>query len=156
VLCIVALAEGQINETDCAVIPGRDIYWTGSNQSDIWSEADNWDEDALPKVTSVVHLDTDSSSELAPGTSFTISGLEIGAHHHFRVGPDNKLTVSYLEITCYGVYWCHGKGKCVDIDTCQCDPGFSGPSCDTRSENIIAQPLQDGMSLQFGTPQIVT
>lgn len=146
-----SLTWGQINETECIAPQGRDIYWIG-NVSHSWNDGGNWDENALPRPSSSVHLLEDDYSTLAAGTSLQISGLLIGSSHFFKVGPDNKLTVSYLEITCYGVNWCHGRGSCIDIDTCLCDPGYTGPSCKDRTINLIQQPLQDGMTISFVTP----
>jgi hypothetical protein len=144
---------GQINDTECKAAGGRHFHWTAADMGD-WTEGDNWDQDKVPIRTSIVHLGMENTTSILPaGKELEISGLQIKNGHHLKVGPDNKLTVSYVEITCFGVNWCHGKGKCIDVDTCLCDEGYSGKSCKERSINLVVQPLQNGMSVAYTDPK---
>jgi len=120
----------QVNP-DCP----RPLFWNGIGTTS-WTNPANWEdyEDQasthIPEDFNQVFM-VQGASEIN-NDQVTISLLKIDSKSKLTIGSTASVTIFNTELVCWGVNWCSNHGKCVAIDTCECDPGYSGANCSIK------------------------
>jgi len=136
IFIIVQTARCQTEGLQPVVNPDcpRPIFWSGIGFPDRdWSDAANWENyedeplNETPQPFHQVFLDAGNSSVV--DQTITISSIRISSTHKLVIKPTSKLILENVELHCWGVNWCYNHGKCVNINECECDPGYSGTDC---------------------------
>jgi len=139
----VLIVHGQTNTfgSRCA---SRLHNWVDS--TDTWNHSpNNWSPPRIPDKTSFVRLHTDTTGNIPYNVTVTsdvwISSLDIGNNVYLDILPQVYMLLADYELNCWEVLWCHNQGTCVELNECQCDPGWTGESCDI-STSICPNPGQ--------------
>jgi len=111
-------------------------YFDGDETCD-WDLGENWQdfrledlasEDGVPAEWHKVSLTLPATGAILQSYSH-VSKTTVNTSSKLKIENDGHLFLSNVELHCFGVDYCSGHGLCVDVDTCDCDVGWTGADC---------------------------
>lgn len=82
----------------------------------------------LPALWNKVNLNVPDANAVL-STRQQVSKTVVSSQSRLKLEKDSHLFLTPVELHCLGTDYCSGHGLCVEVDTCDCDPGWQGADC---------------------------